>query len=763
MNKAITDGLNLTLPAFQDGLQNWSNQNGRPGDTTYDTVSAGTLIASDPDFGPCLELRKEDATQRLRSVNEVPILPGCYLQIRARVKAQSAQLASVRIAAWPGNTAGGLVGGVDRTGPATQLTAQGRIETITAIVGSGLRTGVDMVWGTAPVFGHFGIDVLGPTGALVRVESIEVVDLTSAFHRVLMDWVDVRDYGAVGDGVTDDANAFLAADADADGRDVLVPDGTYFIGRSITMLNNCRFEGTVTMADEHHFILRENYTYLAYVQAFGDETLGLKKALQALFRFADHESLDLGGRHVQLDAPIDVAAAVNTVTNFSNRRGIRNGILSANTTPAWDPTVVTATASYNRTAPQTLSNVTNIANIPVGALVEGNGVGREIFVTAKNEAAGQLTISQPLVRAAASQGYTFTRFKYLLDFSGFERLARFQVNEVEFLGRGVGSGLMLPPEGIAWSIRDCWFTRPANRAITSIGRGCNGISIDRNQFIAPDTDQFISNRVATAYNTNSNDMKIRNNRCVDFVTFGVMAGGGHIIVGNHFWQLDNNPTGERTAGLVLCQGSAKTTITGNYIDGHYLEFTNEYEVNPDNPTRGFGTIAVVGNIFTTLQVPAWYRFIVITPYGNGQWIDGLTVVGNAFKPISGTVIDRVDRVDTSNGSLNLTRTQHLDFHSNSYANVTNRAESPAVVSLTQTTAASGWTANLAAKLPFGARAMGVEGVVALGPIRNGANTVRYLPFHVDVEQGAGAQSVTVRWPEPVIGRVQLKVRGDRPS
>jgi polygalacturonase len=47
--------------------------------------------------------------------------------------------------------------------------------------------------------------------------------MTSVFHRKLMDWVDVLDFGAAGDGVTDDLDAFLAADAAAAGREVLVP------------------------------------------------------------------------------------------------------------------------------------------------------------------------------------------------------------------------------------------------------------------------------------------------------------------------------------------------------------------------------------------------------------------------------------------------------------------------------------------------------------------------------------------------------------
>ena len=48
-------------------------------------------------------------------------------------------------------------------------------------------------------------------------DAIEIEDITSAFHRVLMDWVDVRDFGAIGDGSTDDSAAFEAAEAEGQG------------------------------------------------------------------------------------------------------------------------------------------------------------------------------------------------------------------------------------------------------------------------------------------------------------------------------------------------------------------------------------------------------------------------------------------------------------------------------------------------------------------------------------------------------------------
>ncbi|MDH5798024.1 MAG: hypothetical protein OEZ19_05620, partial [Paracoccaceae bacterium] len=75
MNKAITDGLVFNPSAFEDGLDQWSIQNGRPGETTYDGVANAAFVPADQDFGGCLELVKTEAVQKLRFVGETPIMP----------------------------------------------------------------------------------------------------------------------------------------------------------------------------------------------------------------------------------------------------------------------------------------------------------------------------------------------------------------------------------------------------------------------------------------------------------------------------------------------------------------------------------------------------------------------------------------------------------------------------------------------------------------------------------------------------------------
>ncbi|MGB0914305.1 MAG: right-handed parallel beta-helix repeat-containing protein, partial [Phaeobacter italicus] len=111
MNKAITDGVQLMPPQFALGLSNWSSGNGTPGSDSYQGAANAAFVAADSDFGGCLELQKTTSLQKLRSMIQTPLIPGCYLQVRARIKVLSGALPSVRIAAWAGASGGGHLGG----------------------------------------------------------------------------------------------------------------------------------------------------------------------------------------------------------------------------------------------------------------------------------------------------------------------------------------------------------------------------------------------------------------------------------------------------------------------------------------------------------------------------------------------------------------------------------------------------------------------------------------------------------------------------
>ena len=760
MNKVITDGVDLMPPAFLAGLNLWSSQDGTPGQTTYDVASGATIVSADSDFGTCLELQKSSATQKLRYTGQTPMLPGMYLRVSARIKAMSGNLPSVAIAGWAGGSGGAHVGGLSEVAGPVALTSYGDVVEVSAIIGAGNRRGVDMVWGAAPTFGHFGLDLSGPTGGVVRIESLRIEDVTHVFYRKLMDWVDVRDYGAKGDGITDDSAAFMAADLDAQGRKVLVSTGVYHLASNVTFMSEVRFEGTVTMPAAVRLSLTRNFDLPTYVDAFGNEELALKKALQALFNFSDHDSLDMRGLRVTLSAPLDVHAAVGNQDTFGNRRVLRNGQIESDGSPIWSSDVVTSLASYDATQPTTLSNVAAVSQVPVGALVEGVGVGREVYVRSKNIAAGTIELSLPLYGAPAQQSYSFTRFKYLLDFSGFTFLQRFNISDVEFLCQGNCSALMLPSDGLAFQLRDCFITTPKDRGITSIGHGCSGLQLDRNQFLSNEQALNVADRVTIGFNVNANDAKVRENRAVRFKHFAVMAGTGYMIQQNHVFQGDNAKTNQRTAGVILSHNSPTTLVSANYIDNCSLDWGNEHDATPAN-TGGFsfGSLTIEGNIFYAGQAPSWFRFIRIRPYGAGHYINGLTITGNTFKHFGG-VLDRVDEVDASIAPLLADRFLNIRVEGNTFNNVSAEMMNPVTQEINQLTASLAWSADLAPSLPFSGKARRVVGVLAHNQINSATGSGVYTAPYAVPNLGPNGTEIKLHWSEPVSGKVYATVRAD---
>lgn len=761
MNKAITDGLVLMPPPFVDGLGVWSSGDGTPGSDTYAGSGGGVFVSADQDFGGCIEILKANSTQRLRYMGETPILPGCYLRVTARVKAMAGPLPSVRIAGWPGRANSTQLTGVTVVGPSTQLDTYGEIVEVSAIIGTGERGGVDMVW-TDAAYGHLGLDLTGPNGGVVRIDDIVIEDITSVFLRDIVGIVDVRDYGAVGDGVTNDAAAFEAADAAANGREVLVSEGVYYLADNVTFQSQVRFEGTVIVEGDREFILQRNFDFQSYLDAFGDEEQAFRKAFQALLNFSDHESLDLGGRRIGLSAPMDMQAAVADRTTFATRRVIRNGQFQPIDGPAWQPDVVTSQATYSTGSALRLSNVVNIANIQVGSLVTGVGVGREVYVREVNVGQQSLTLSQPLYDAAGTQTFAFTRFKYLLDFSGFAELSQFIISDVDFQCNGLASGILLAPQGLTFHLRDCFIIKPRHRGLSSPGSGCQGMMIDRCQFLSNEQPELVQNRETIGFNCNANDVKIRDNRAVMFKHWGVIAGTGTLITGNHWFQGDTATDGLRTAGIVFTFPNIKSGITGNYIDNNFIEWTNEHDATPELGNQfSFGGLTITGNFFTANDVAPWFNWLVMKPYGPGHFIHGLSVVGNVFRTLNGN-IDRVESVDTTFADLDFNRMRNITFSANVFHGVNEEARNPHSMTHTQSSASRTWVLDADHVLPFRGRARTIESVVPVNAITDQAGDAIYEAPWVDPEFGDDRRSFRVIFRTNVTGTVRASVRMDNP-
>jgi hypothetical protein len=762
MNKAITDGLVLTPPAFSAGLNLWSRGDGVPGSGSYLNQPNAAFVPADQDFGGCLELQKTSSVQKLRSYVETPIIPGLYLRVSARVKAVSGNLAKVRIAGWAGSSTDANVPGVPQTGPEVTLTTYGEVVTVSAIVATGNRSGVDMAWGPVPVYGHFGLDLTGATGGVVRVDDIQIEDITSAFLRDLMDLVDVRDFGARGDGVTDDAAAFDAADTFARNNavSVLVSKGTYRLNTNVTFTSKVRFEGTVVMPPQFRLSCTRDYNLDTYQNAFGTEEEGFRRGLQVLFYFTDHASFDLSGRRVLLTRPVDVAAVAGLNT-LVQRRVLTNGQLEAEISNDWANSTAVSVATYNPNANAfRLTNVANVANIIVGSRVTGTGVGREIYVASKDVGAGTIELSRPLWGAAGTRNYTFTRYKYLLDFSGFAKLGRFEITDMEFQCNGRASAVMLPPAGIGFRFADCMFNRPKDRGITSIGEGCQGLFVDQCQFLSDEQPLPVQDRTSIAMNVNANDPKIRDNRIVRFAHFAILGGSGNMIIGNHFFQGDDQTAGVRRAGIVFTSTNIKTLITGNYIDNCYIEWGNEHDSAPEfNSEFSFGGLTVTGNIFTSTDTGASFKYMYLKPYGPGHFINGFAMNNNVFRTVNGN-IDRIEGVDTTHATMDFSRFRNVRFEANAYNGVNQITQSPVVIQHDQNTPADIWTVDTEGYMPFGARARNVTAVTAENGIRTVGNVLDYSMPYVETEKGPGARQIYLRWPRALRGRVQATIRCD---
>ena len=761
MNKAITEGLVLMPPPFSAGLNLWSREDGRPGQASYQGQANAALVTADADFAGCLELQKIETTQRVRCFQQIPMQPGLYLKVTVRIKAVSGALPSVRIAGWAGSSSGGNVSSADQQGPSVALTSYGQVVTVSAIIGSGNRQGVDMVWGLAPVYGHIGLDLTGSNGGIVRIDDIAIEDVSAIFHSVLFDWVDVRDYGAIGDGVTNDYAAFDAADAAAAGKRVVVPPGSYYIASNLTFDNPVQFEGTLVMPAAVRLTCTRNYNLDTYAAAFGGELEGFKKALQALFYFTDHVQLDLSGRRVELSEPIDVAALAG-LTTFEQRRQISNGQFSVLEGPAWDTVTVTSTATYSISQSARLTGVTNVANIPVGSRVSGSGVGREVYVKSRNVSAGTLDLSQPLVGGDGTRNLTFKRFRYMFDFGGFSALSKFEFFNLEFLCNGLASCINMGLSGNTFRVADCVINKPRDKGITSTGEGCQDLIIEQCQFISNEQNLPVESRTTIVYNVNANDTKIRNNRASRWAHFGIVAGSGHIFLGNHFFGGDDQEVGVRKAGLVLTDINVKTFITGNYIDNSFIELSNEHDDRPNNENEfSFGGLTVTGNIFTAANLAPWFRWLVITPYGTGHYISGLTVSNNVFRVISANV-DRIEAVDTTYATLAYTSFRNVIFENNTFNNVSQPTSSPVMVEHNQSTASDTWVVDASAYLPFASRARNVVAMVAEGAVSNASNVTQNLMPWVQTEQGAAGNLINIKWTTAVKGRMHVTLRCDNP-
>ena len=245
-----------------------------------------------------------------------------------------------------------------------------------------------------------------------------------------------------------------------------------------------------------------------------------------------------------------------------------------------------------------------------------------------------------------------------------------------------------------------------------------------------------------------------------FAHFAITSGSGHIISGNHFFQGDDASPGVRRAGFVFTTTNVKSLMAGNYIDNCFIEWTNEHDQAPEFSNEySYGGLTITGNIFTANDVTTAFRWIVVTPYGPGHFINGFAVSNNVFRTVN-TNIDRVEAVDTTFATLDFARMRNLVFEGNAFNGINQITQSPVMIEHNQNTVSDTWVVDASAYLPFGGRARNVQSVVTEGAVTNSSNAANYSMPYALVELGANGGLVNLRWPAPLKGRAQVTIRVD---
>jgi hypothetical protein len=176
-----SSALDLTPPDFAEGLDDWSAGDGSPGSPTYDELPDARICVGDDAFGTCLELRKVEPIQRLRYMAELPVGAAAFVEIATRVSCLRGPLPGARIAASPGGLHGRPVTDLPEAAPLLWLDAHGAVHALRAVVGPRAASGVDLVWDARALYAHVGLDLVGPTGGVVRIERFAVRDVSDRF------------------------------------------------------------------------------------------------------------------------------------------------------------------------------------------------------------------------------------------------------------------------------------------------------------------------------------------------------------------------------------------------------------------------------------------------------------------------------------------------------------------------------------------------------------------------------------------------------
>lgn len=107
--------------------------------------------------------------------------------------------------------------------------------------------------------------------------------------------------------------------------------------------------------------------------------------------------------------------------------------------------------------------------------------------------------------------------------------------------------------------------------------------------------------------------------------------------------------------------------------------------------------------------------------------------------------------------------RNVRFEGNTFNGVRTPTANPLTVSHAQNTAAARWVVATNGALPFNARSMRVESIVAQGAVVTGSGARNTDLPSVTAGQGSAKNQVILDFSQPVRGTMALKIRMDQPE
>jgi len=144
----------------------------------------------------------------------------------------------------------------------------------------------------------------------------------------------------------------------------------------------------------------------------------------------------------------------------------------------------------------------------------------------------------------------------------------------------------------------------------------------------------------------------------------------------------------------------------------------------------FSALSITNNVFLCSDVAPWFSFVVIKPYGSGHTLRGFTMTGNMFRSTKGT-IDRVERINATFATLNLSAVRDVTVNGNMFLNVVTSGRALRVSALTHTS-----------------------------KIKSVANVNQFTAPWITTESGTNGDVVEIAWEKEVAGTVTITARMD---